>query len=219
MQRQPFARDIWRSLDDGSGNVHPPRPCRRGGTLAAHPRSRLWASANRAGRTTRFSPASKDFSDSTFPFSLALRANPSCKPIVAGEGLDLRSAQRVAGLVTGPWPEVGPALADSDHQARGVDPSLLAVGDAAAVVAAILGGAHIVRVHDPAASFPPCASPTHCSPHTDSAIPPFAAIAARVSLRHVLASTIRVRSRAHRGDTAGVDIAGNARRAALGDAG
>ena len=37
---------------------------------------------------------------------------------------------------------------------READLALLLTGDAAVVVAAILGGAHIVRVHDPGAILP-----------------------------------------------------------------
>jgi dihydropteroate synthase len=71
---------------------------------------------------------------------------------MAGEGLN---PEPMRGSQAGYWPLSGTSGAPSERRvARHFDPSLLTTGDAAAVVAAILGGAHIVRVHDPAAILP-----------------------------------------------------------------
>ena len=73
--------------------------------------------------------------------------------IVRGEGLDPQRATRHGSRY---WPMTGgrPGAARRSRDAEGPPAALLSVGDAAAVAAAILGGAHIVRVHDPAAVLP-----------------------------------------------------------------
>jgi dihydropteroate synthase len=73
--------------------------------------------------------------------------------IVAGEGLDVLRAPR-SGVRY--WPLAGKRGNKSERRGDAPEPNsaLPTTGDAAAVVAAILGGAHIVRVHDPAAILP-----------------------------------------------------------------
>ena len=73
--------------------------------------------------------------------------------IVAGEGLDPSVAQRYGARY---WPIAG-TYGDELKRRRDTrkqNSALLITGDAAVVVAAILGGAHIVRVHDPGAILP-----------------------------------------------------------------
>ena len=67
--------------------------------------------------------------------------------VSAGEGLDV---QRGRGHT---WPLTRAGRAGSAAE-RGLGPPLLALGDAAAVAACILAGAHIVRVHDVAPMLP-----------------------------------------------------------------
>ena len=111
-----------------------------------------WASASRAGKTTRFSPASQNFNASTFRCSSARRENPSCRRSLPVKGWILRKHRPGARY----WPiaETHRNAAKRRHAAPQPNSALLLTGDAAVVVAAILGGAHIVRVHDPAAILP-----------------------------------------------------------------
>jgi dihydropteroate synthase len=94
-------------------------------------------------------------------FGLPLMVGSSRKSFVqavaAGEGLDTRTraagtAQgrgQNAGTSHGPWKLLAARQGEATHA-----PLALQVGDAAAIVAAILDGAHIVRVHDVAAMLP-----------------------------------------------------------------
>jgi dihydropteroate synthase len=94
-------------------------------------------------------------------FGLPLMVGSSRKSFVqavaAGEGLDTRTRTagtgqgrgRGAGTSHGPWKLLAAQQGEPTHA-----PLILQVGDAAAIVAAILDGAHIVRVHDVAAMLP-----------------------------------------------------------------
>lgn len=99
-------------------------------------------------------------------FGLPLMVGSSRKSLVqavaAGEGLDTHTRtagtaqagtahgrRRGAGTSHGPWKLLAARQGEPTHV-----PLALQVGDAAAIVAAILNGAHIVRVHDVAAMLP-----------------------------------------------------------------
>jgi len=133
MQQQPFARDIWRSLLDGL-NRSIERALARGvrrsqlildpGLGFGKPRRQNYEILAGLANLQRFH----------LPILIGASRKSFVRAIVAGEGLD---ASPVSGRVR-PKP----------------DSALLSTGDAAMVTAAILGGAHIVRVHDPAAILP-----------------------------------------------------------------
>jgi dihydropteroate synthase len=152
MQQQPFARDIWRSLATG---------------LEASIRRALDAGVERAkiildpglgfGKSRRQSYEILSGLARLQRFRLPLLVGASRKSfvqaIVAGEGLDPVPSKRHRPRY---WPMAGGYRKPSSgaREVRDASADFLAVGDAAAVVAAILGGAHIVRVHDPAATLP-----------------------------------------------------------------
>jgi dihydropteroate synthase len=73
--------------------------------------------------------------------------------IVAGEGLDPSQA-KPSGARYWPFAQKHGNESELRRQLRLQNSTLLPTGDAAIVTAAILGGAHIVRVHDPAAILP-----------------------------------------------------------------
>ena len=110
------------------------------------------ASGNRAGKTMRFSPVSKT---STLPSSAAhwrvtkiLRAGDCCRRRAGSFASDTARGSLLAHCGT------HHDAAQRSNAAPANQLALLPTGDAAVVVAAILGGAHIVRVHDPAAILP-----------------------------------------------------------------
>ena len=139
MQQKPFVRSLWRSLRNG---------------LAWSIRRALAAGVRRSqlildpglgfGKTRRQNYEILAHLERLRGFGLTLLVGSSRKSfiqaVVAGEGLEsLRRRTRGGGY--------GPLI-----QPAGVQPAApLQIADAAAVVAAILGGAHIVRVHDVAA--------------------------------------------------------------------
>ena len=139
MQQKPFVRSLWRSLGNG---------------LAWSIRRALAAGVRRSqlildpglgfGKTRRQNYEILAHLERLRGFGLTLLVGSSRKSfiqaVVAGEGLEsLRRRTRGVGY--------GPLI-----QPAGAQPAApLQIADAAAVVAAILGGAHIVRVHDVAA--------------------------------------------------------------------
>jgi dihydropteroate synthase len=139
MQRKPFARAIWRSLRDGlSRSIE--RALARGVR-----RSQLIIDPGLGfGKSRRQNFEILSHLERLQGFGLPVLVGTSRKSfvqvVVAGEGPD--STQRRGAA----WPLVG------DKRARHAVP--LQVGDASAVTAAILAGAHIVRVHDVAAILP-----------------------------------------------------------------
>jgi dihydropteroate synthase len=151
MQRQPFARDIWRSLANGFATSI------RRALAAGVERSRLILDPGLGfGKSRRQNYAILAGLEKLHHFRLPLLIGASRKSfvqaIVAGEGLDPSPAPRPG---TRYWPIAGTHGGESERRhAAKQNSALLVTGDAAAVVAAILGGAHIVRVHDPGAILP-----------------------------------------------------------------
>lgn len=141
MQAKPFARSVWRSLAEG---------------LAWSIRRALGAGLGRAqlildpglgfGKSRRQNFEILAHLERLRRFRLPILIGASRKSfvqaIVAGEGLGPR---RTAAPGTCP---------DVIGKGARPDAPLLEFGDAAAVAAAILGGAHIVRVHDVEAALP-----------------------------------------------------------------
>ena len=152
MQRKPFARNIWRSLTNGLETSV------RRALAAGVARSQLILDPGLGfGKSRRQNFAILAGLAKLQRFHLPLLIGASRKSfvqaIVAGEGLDPAQAPRPGVRY---WPI---ARADGDPrkpsgEARKRDSTFLLTGDAAAVVASILSGAHIVRVHDPGAILP-----------------------------------------------------------------
>ncbi|MGD0920463.1 MAG: dihydropteroate synthase [Terriglobia bacterium] len=150
MQQKPFARSIWRALRDGLK-----RSIRRALARGVH-RSQLIIDPGMGfGKSRRQNFEILAHLERLQRFRLPILVGTSRKSfvqaVVAGEGLQpSRSGKRQASH----WPLTGGlgaglALPWSSPQAA---PLLL--GDAVAVAASILAGAHIVRVHDVAAILP-----------------------------------------------------------------
>ncbi|MGA2630070.1 MAG: dihydropteroate synthase [Terriglobia bacterium] len=146
MQQEPFARSIWRSLREGlAGSI------RR--ALAAGVRhSQLIIDPGLGfGKSRRQNFEILAHLDRLQDFGLPIMVGTSRKSFVqavsAGEGLD---PQRGRGHA---WPLTRGGRTRSAAE-RAQSSPLLALGDAAAVAASILAGAHIVRVHDVAAALP-----------------------------------------------------------------
>ncbi|MFZ0960514.1 MAG: dihydropteroate synthase [Terriglobia bacterium] len=153
MQRLPFAQDIWRSLQSGFETSI------RRALAAGADRSQLILDPGLGfGKSRRQNYEILAGLGKLRRFHLPLLIGASRKSfvqaIVAGEGLDPSPARRSR---TSYWPIAG-TEGNASERRRSTDQRrstlLLPTGDAAIVVAAILGGAHIVRVHDPAAILP-----------------------------------------------------------------
>jgi len=134
MQRRPFAHNIWRSLEGGLETSI------RRALAAGVPRSQLILDPGLGfGKSRRQNYEILAGLAKLQRFRLPLLIGASRKSfvqaIVAGEGIDTAASGRLGNRL----------LLDLDQ---------LAVGDAAIVAGAVLGGAHIVRVHDPAAMLP-----------------------------------------------------------------
>ena len=134
MQRQSFARDIWRSLTGGietsirralAAGIKRSQLIIDPGLGFGKPRRQNYEIVAHFASLQRF----------RLPILIGASRKSFVRAIVAGEGLD-------------------PSRSPGRGAKSNPDPSLLAMGDAAIVTAAILGGAHIVRVHDPAAILP-----------------------------------------------------------------
>jgi dihydropteroate synthase len=140
MQREPFVRSIWRSVGNGlAGSI-------RRALAAGVRRSQLILDPGLGfGKTRRQNYEILVHLERLRRFGLPLLVGSSRKSFIqavaAGEGLEPRRARRTGhGLLVPP--------------AGGPPAAPLQIADAAAVVTAILGGAHIVRVHDVAAMLP-----------------------------------------------------------------
>jgi dihydropteroate synthase len=142
MQQEPFARSIWRSLREGlAGSI-------RRALAAGVRRSQLIIDPGLGfGKSRRQNFEILAHLDRLQDFGLPLMVGTSRKSfvqaIVCGEGLTPATARRTR---YDPWPLV--------RVERAGQAPPLQVGDAAAVAASILAGAHIVRVHDVAAALP-----------------------------------------------------------------
>ena len=145
MQQKPFAQDIWRSLTEGletslrralAAGVSRSQIILDPGLGFGKSRRQNYEILARLARLQRF----------RLPILVGSSRKSFVQAIVAGEGLEpARGKRRRAAL----WPMVGLAAVATHAPLAASAP--LAIGDAAAVVAAILGGAHIVRVHNPEA--------------------------------------------------------------------
>jgi dihydropteroate synthase len=152
MQRLPFARDIWRSLAKGfETSIH------RALAAGVQRRQLILDPGLGFGKSRRQNYQILAGLAKLQRFHLPLLIGASRKSfvqaIVAGEKLDPSSAQRPGARY---WPIAGIHGGKPERHRDACDQSsaFLLTGDAAAVVAAILGGGHIVRVHDPGAILP-----------------------------------------------------------------
>lgn len=152
MQSLPFARDIWRSLFTGfetsirralAAGVKRNKLILDPGLGFGKSRRQNYQILAGLARLQRFH----------LPLLIGASRKSFVQAIVSGEALDDAQANRAgAGHRT-----IGTEPVGLLHQNPGAGaPSALPVstGDAAVVVAAILNGAHVVRVHDPAAVLP-----------------------------------------------------------------
>ena len=149
MQRKPFARDIWRSLTNGfetsirralAAGVARTQLILDPGLGFGKSRRQTFEVLAGLRRLERFH----------LPLLIGASRKSFVQAIVAGEGLDPAQAPRPGVRY---WP-IARAHGDPSKPVNKGNSSLLLTGDAAAVVAAILSGAHIVRVHDPGAILP-----------------------------------------------------------------
>ncbi len=134
MQQKPFARSIWRSLEEGLA-----RSIERAVTHGVRRRQLILDPGLGFGKTRAQNFEILARLDRLQRFRLPLLVGSSRKSfvraIVSGEGLKPDSSAKGRGN-------------RASSLARKKPPSGLPFGDAAAVTAAILNGAHIVRVHD-----------------------------------------------------------------------
>ena len=144
MQQQPFAKSIARSLGRGlAWSVQ--RALARGvarsqividpGLGFGKTRRQNFEIMAALGRLRRFE----------LPILVGSSRKSFVQAVAAGEPLDPREGK---GRSRGPW-----KLMSAGHSSA-EPPLALQIGDAAALVALILGGAHVVRVHDVAAMIP-----------------------------------------------------------------
>jgi dihydropteroate synthase len=168
MQQAPFARDIWRSLMRGLETSI------RRALAAGVDRSQIILDPGLGfGKSRRQNYEILAGLEKLRRFRLPVLVGSSrksfVKAVVGGEGLD---PSRPGALTAAPhaslrksrskrprpthWPILGAPSDASGHidGAHAHDLAPLLIGDAATVVAAILGGAHLVRVHDPSAVLP-----------------------------------------------------------------
>lgn len=148
MQQGPFARSIARSL--GRGLSWSVREAVRRGVR----RSQILIDPGLGfGKTRRQNLEIIAALDRLRSFRLPLLVGASRKSfiqaIAAGEGLDPATQPAKRRAARGPWSLVKAGLPFDAEALRVVQ-----TGDAAAVTAAILGGAHVIRVHDVAAIMP-----------------------------------------------------------------
>lgn len=149
MQQRPFARAIWRSLRHGL------RRSVSQALAAGVRRSQLIIDPGMGfGKSRRQNFEILAHLDRLRDFRLPILVGTSRKSfvqaVVAGEGLE-PSPRKKRGL--GLWPLTAVGAGSARPRERAALPYLL-LGDAAAVAASILAGAHIVRVHDVAAVLP-----------------------------------------------------------------
>ncbi len=147
MQQKPFPQSIWRSLEAGlerairralKAGVRRSQLILDPGLGFGKSRRQNYEILAQLARLQRFQ----------LPILMGTSHKSFVQAIVRGEGLELGKSSRFA------WPLIrdvgaGRALPKGAQQA-----APLQIGDAAAVAASILAGAHIVRVHDVAAALP-----------------------------------------------------------------
>ena len=148
MQRPPFARSIARSLGRGlAGSIREAlqRGVRRSqlildpGLGFGKTRRQNFEIIAALSRLRRF----------RLPLLVGASRKSFVQAVAAGEGLDPARRSAKASARRGPWRLVKAGLPIDAEALR-----VLQIGDAAAATAAILGGAHIVRVHDVAGIMP-----------------------------------------------------------------
>jgi dihydropteroate synthase len=157
MQLEPFAKSIWRSLNRGLD-----RSIRRALSSGVRRSQLILDPGLGFGKTRRQSFEIVAELSRLRRFSLPLLVGASRKSfvqaIVSGEQLEPGRRRSSTRLPTPTWPAAGEAPASPGMSGDPKHPLVgnlrLEVGDAAMVTAAILGGAHIVRVHDPASVLP-----------------------------------------------------------------
>jgi dihydropteroate synthase len=152
MQHEPFAQDVWRSVLRGL------ETCLRRALAAGVSRSQIILDPGLGfGKSRRQNYEVLAGLARLQRFRLPILVGSSRKSfvqaIVAGEGLEPSPAKRRRA---GYWPIREAHPDESGEAGHTLQPgfSPLEIGDSAVVVAAILGGAHIVRVHDPGAALP-----------------------------------------------------------------
>ncbi|HEV2177205.1 MAG TPA: dihydropteroate synthase [Terriglobia bacterium] len=142
MQRAPFARSVWRSVGGGlawsvrralASGVRRSQLIIDPGLGFGKTRRQNFELLAGLGRLRRF----------RLPILVGASRKSFVQAVVAGEGLFPSAASSLWALTRGKALEAGTGRAVS-----------LCLGDAAAITAAILAGAHIVRVHDVAAALP-----------------------------------------------------------------
>jgi len=148
MQRDPFAKSIWRSLGRG---LH--RSIRQALSSGVRRSQLILDPGLGFGKTRRQNfeivAQLRRLRRLDLPILVGASRKSFVQAVVAGEKLDVQAlgrhskaaSRRLEPDVTKGWPLTGTTHPSVAQQ--------LDVGDAAMVVAAILGGAHIVRVHDP----------------------------------------------------------------------
>ena len=152
MQRLPFARHLWRSLTNGfetsirralHAGVQRSQIVLDPGLGFGKSRRQNYEILAGLDRLQRFG----------FPLLVGASRKSFVQAIAVGEGLDASPSRHITARY---WPiakahrhESGRSRPNSEQNF-----TMLQAGDAAIVVAAILGGAHIVRVHDPGAILP-----------------------------------------------------------------
>ena len=153
MQRKPFARSVWRSVREGLA-----ASIRRACSLGVRRSQLILDPGLGFGKSRRQSYELLAHLSRLREFRLPLLVGTSRKSFVqavaAGQGLDApRSSKRARSLTAqaGYWKLLSPTRLGTGT--AGV-PEALRIGDAAAVAASILAGAHIVRVHDVASALP-----------------------------------------------------------------
>ncbi len=151
MQHRPFVRSIWRSVRDGLA-----WSIRRARAYGVR-RSQLIIDPGMGfGKTRRQNFEILAHLDRLQRFGLPILVGTSRKSfiqaVVAGEGLRPSPAKKRRARYWALSEKVG---AGSARPREGRALPYLDLGDAAGVAATILGGAHIVRVHDVAALVPP----------------------------------------------------------------
>jgi dihydropteroate synthase len=150
MQKEPFARDIWRSLIEGlttsirravAAGVKRSQLVLDPGLGFGKPRRQNYEIIAGLRRLERFN----------LPILVGASRKSFVKAIVSGEQLDASGAGH-SNVRAGPMKRLGQS--ESERRLRLQMSAQYSLGDAAFVTAAILAGAHIVRVHDPAAIRP-----------------------------------------------------------------
>ena len=151
MQRAPFARHIWTSVLSGLNTSYAPRAqCRRRRSQLILDPGLGFGKSRR--RTFEIVAGLEKLHRLRRPILVGASRKSFVRAIVAGEGL---VASRTSGGPTARESAAGSTAAKSLALKSGAESSLpILTGDAAMVVAAILGGAHLVRVHEPAAILP-----------------------------------------------------------------